>query len=881
MSSERRSVTVYRVLMRLLPREFRSRWGADMIDVFEHRLRQAGRSPFRRMWVWARGLVDLVTQAVTERWQARSQLRPGEGLGQDLRLGARSLLRSPGFSASAMLTLATGIGAATATFAVLHAVSLAPLPYPEPDRLVLLWPEVNGNVAMVDLAEDELTSVSGVSGVSGWTLTLNGVGDPAEIQATVASAGHFDVIGVQPALGRGLRDADALPGSEGVAVLSHDFWVRAFGADPAVLGRVVEMSGAEYDRRTIVGVMPPGYRPFLQDTDVWVPLQGDPALSLEEDRSWYVNQRIARLRPDATLEQAGLEIIPHASRIQARLPRVFDEEEARRATVQPLNEFVAGDTGTVLWVTMGAVTLVLLIACGNVANLLLARGDAQARAHAVRVALGASRGRVARMLLGESAMLAVAGGALGALLAVGLTRTVVYLAPVNFPRVSEIGVDGPVLVYALLVTGATVLVAGLWPALRASRLGATSGLGGGGRGTASSRTGRLGRGLVSLQVALALMVAVGSGLMLRSLDRLMNEDVGMDGRQVLTFKASPSQARYPTRADFTRYYDQVLERIAALPGVAASGAIHLLPGTGGNWSFPVFTGSPVTVGETVPSANFRVIRPGYFETMRIPLLTGRSLTEADGADAEPVVVVNQAFVSRFWPGEDPLTQRLSIFSAEGTPHRVVGVVGDVRQHRRSLEPLPEMYFSPHQAPMDRISLWIMARFEGGGVLDRREEVRRAVWEIDPEVPVVGMDDMESVLVRSTLMTRFLAVLLTSFGVLAVGLGAVGVFGVAAFSAGRRRSEFGLRMAIGATRRGVLSAALRQVLWPVAGGLVGGLALSALASRLLAAVLYQVPPTDPVTFGAVAVLLAGTALLASLLPAWRASRVDPVSVLSAE
>jgi predicted permease len=361
----------------------------------------------------------------------------------------------------------------------------------------------------------------------------------------------------------------------------------------------------------------------------------------------------------------------------------------------------------------------------------------------------------------------------------------------------------------------------------------------------------------------------------------MNEDVGMDGSQVLTFKASPSQARYPTRADFTRYYDQVLERIAALPGVAASGAIHLLPGTGGNWSFPVFTGAPVTDGETVPSANFRVIRPGYFDTMRIPLLTGRSLTEADGADAEAVVVVNQAFVSRFWPGEDPLTRRLSIFSAEGTPHRVVGVVGDVRQHRRSLEPLPEMYFSPHQAPMDRISLWIMARFEGGGVLDRREEVRRAVWEIDPEVPVVGMDDMESVLVRSTLMTRFLAVLLTSFGVLAVGLGAVGVFGVAAFSAGRRRSEFGLRMAIGATRRGVLSAALRQVLWPVGVGLLGGLALSALASRLLSAVLYQVPPTDPVTFGAVAVLLAGTALLASLLPAWRASRVDPVSVLSAE
>ncbi|NNM32770.1 MAG: FtsX-like permease family protein [Gemmatimonadetes bacterium] len=467
------------------------------------------------------------------------------------------------------------------------------------------------------------------------------------------------------------------------------------------------------------------------------------------------------------------------------------------------------------------------------------------------------------------------------MLAAALTGVLASLAPDTFPRLNEIGVDGPVLVCALLMTGGTVVLAGLWPAIRASGAGAKGGLGRGGRGTVSPGTGRLGKGLVSLQVALALTVAVGSGLMLRSLDRLLSEEVGMDGQNVLTFKPSPPEARYETRLDFERYYGQVLERVAAVPGVTDVGAIHLLPGTGGNWSFPVFTGAPVADDETVPSANFRAVRPGYFETVRVPLLRGRTLVDGDSRDAEPVVVVNQAFVDRFWPGEDPLSQRLSVFSASGIAHRVVGVVGDVRQHRRSLAPLPEMYFTPGQAPMDRLSMWIMARFDRGPVVERAAAVRQVVWEIDPEVPIVEMDDMEAVLRRSTHMTRFLALLLTGFGALAVGLGAVGVFGVAAFTAGRRKPEFGLRMAVGATRQSVLRSALRQTLSPVAVGLVGGLAAAAATSRFLSAALYDVAPTDPVTFLGVAALLAATAVLASLLPAWRASRVDPASVLTAE
>lgn len=881
MGRERKSAAGYRVLLKLLPEDFRSRWGPDMVDVFQHRLDEAGQSPVRRAWVWARGFADVVTQALVERSRSLRLASTPRGLGQDLRYGLRGLVRSPGFAVSAALTLALGIGAATATFAVLHGVLLSPLPYPESDRLVLLWPEANGNVAMVDLAREELATVEAVSGLSSWALTLNGVGEPVEIDATMASPTHFEVMGVPPVRGRGFVEGDALPGSEGVVVLSHRFWASAFGADPDVLGRVVEMSGADYDRRTIVGIMPPGYRPFHRDTDVWIPLQGDPAVSLEADQSWYVNERVARLRPGATLAEANREIRPHAEGIRARLPQIFEEQDSRVASVQLLKDYVAGDMGPVLWVTMAAVSLVLLIACGNVANLLLARGEAQARSHSVRVALGASRARVVRMLLAESALLASVGGTLGALFAWSLTGLLARLAPESFPRLDEIGVDGPVLAYGVLLSGAAVVLAGLWPALRAGRPEATGGLGGGGRGTAAAGLGRLGRGLVSLQVALALMVAVGSGLMLRSLDRLLTEEVGMDGEQVLTFKPSPPQARYGTRADFERYYDQVLERVAAVPGVTGVGAIHLLPGTGGNWSFPVFTGAPVAEGETVPSANFRAVRPGYFETLRIPLLRGRTLTRDDSGEGEPVVVVNQAFVERFWPGQDPLSQRLSIFRATGTPHRVVGVVGDVRQHRRSLAPLPEMYFAPAQAPMDQLSLWIMARFEQGPVLGHGDAVRQVVWDIDPEVPIVEMDDMEAVLRRSTLMTRFVALLLTAFGVLAVGLGAVGVFGVAAYASGRRKPEFGLRMAVGATRGSVLATALRQTLSPVGLGLLVGLASAAATSRFLSAALYEVPPTDPLTFVGVALLLAVTALLASLLPAWRASRVDPVSVLTAE
>ena len=576
-------------------------------------------------------------------------------MSQDLRYAIRGLRKAPRFTAVAVTALALGIGAATATYSVVHAVLLRDLPYHEPDRLVMVWPEVNANKAMAALAETEMASLAQVSGISRWTLTLTGFGDPLEIVGTLVSTNHFGLVGTRPALGRDFRQGDDLPGAAGVAILSHEFWTRAFAADTEVVGQTVQISGAEYDRRTVIGVMPRSYRPLTGDTDVWVPLEGDPALGIEEDQSWYVNERVARLAPGATVALANEQIQAHARQVQARLPTIYDEEDASTATVQPLQEFVAGRTGSVLWIAFGAVSLVLLIACANVSNLLLARGEARARTLSVRAALGASRGRVASMLLAESSLLGLVGGGLGVGLAFALVEMIVRLAPADFPRIAEVELSGGVLLYAVVATIGSTLIAGVVPASRASRVDGSTCLGGSVRGTGTRVTGRLTSVLVGTQVALAVVVAVGAGLMLRSLGELLAVDPGIDGTHVLTLRPIPPGGRYTDGDAFRSYYGDVIEQIAAVPGVESVGAIQLLPGTDGNWSFPTFPqGVDLAEGSPTPSVNFRAVRPDYFETVRIPLRDGRLITTYDHGDSEAVAVVNEAFVDRFWAGQSPL-----------------------------------------------------------------------------------------------------------------------------------------------------------------------------------------------------------------------------------
>jgi putative ABC transport system permease protein len=464
---------------------------------------------------------------------------------------------------------------------------------------------------------------------------------------------------------------------------------------------------------------------------------------------------------------------------------------------------------------------------------------------------------------------------------VGLVRTIVRLAPETFPGITSVAINPSVLLFAVAATLAATVLAGLLPAIRLGRVDATASLAGGTRG-AAGHVGRLTPLLVGGQVALAVIVAVGSGLMLRSLETLLSVDPGIDGNGVIAFRPNPPTGRYADGAAFDQFYDQVIERVRAIPGIESAGAIHLLPGTNANWSFPTFPeGYAVTEGAGSPNVNFRAVRGDYFETVRVPIIAGRAPADADRTDSEPVVAVNEAFVARFWPDQDPMGRTLGIFSASGTRYRVVGVVADVHQHGRDVAPLAEMYFSHGQVPWDQMWMWVVARVRTGEPMDAARAVQEAVWALDPDVPVSGIADLAEVLGQSTRTTRFLAVLLSSFGALAVGLAGVGVFGVTTYTSGRRRPEFGVRLALGSSRSEVVRSAALRSLAPVAVGLVVGLVVATATSTLLSSVLFGVEPSDPVTFAGVALLLGSVGVLAAVVPAWRVSRVDPVTVLASD
>jgi putative ABC transport system permease protein len=798
---------------------------------------------------------------------------------QDTRYALRTLRRSPGLTVLVVGTLALGIGASTATFSIVNEVMLEPLPYHEPDRLVVVWPEQNFNAAMVRDLRAAAPAIESVTGISGWAFTLTGQGEPLQIDGARVSPDHFRVLGVRPTLGRDFLEEEGLPGNESVAVISHGLWVRAFDADPSVIGRTIELATNDSPRRTLIGVLPPDFRPIFRDADVWVPLVVSPTTSMGEDPTWYVNDRVARLAPGATIEQASEQVRDYARSAHALMDQAIDASVVEVAGVRPLQADLAGDVGPILWFALGAVSLVLLIACANVANLLLARGEARRSDLAVRSALGAGRERVVRLLLGESVLLGFLGGALGIGLSLLLVRAAVRLAPADFPRLGDVGVDAAVLAYGLAATAAATLLAGLVPALRVSRTDAHAALGGSSRSATAHRTSRMARGLVGAQTALAVVVVVGSGLMLRSLHSMTSEDPGLDGRGVLVLRPTPPEGRYPSGLAFREFYDEVLERVRALPAVERASAIHLLPGRQENWSFPTFIdGVDIVPGQVIPSVNFRVVWPDYFETVGVSVIRGRSLDRTDDQAAEPAVVVNQAFVDRFWPGQEPLGRELRVLSTEGTAYRVVGVVADVRQHGLSRAPRPEMYFVHAQYPVNA-SFWIVARMRGEGrAITGADEVEAAIWGVDPDVPIGGADELAAVIDRSAATTRFITLVLGAFGAFALLLSAVGVFGVTAYGVGRRIPEFGVRIALGASKREVIRSALGGSLVAVVAGLGVGLLAASLSTDALRAALYQIEPTDPLTFWAVAGLLLAVAVTAALVPAWRAGRVDPVTAL---
>jgi len=800
---------------------------------------------------------------------------------RELRFALRRLRAEPGFSLAALATLALGIGAAVAIFTVVDAVMLRPLPYPEADRLVEVLPGQNANIALADAVAEGTPALTATTGLSIWSLTLTGQGEPAAISAQFVDAGFFSVFGVTPVLGRAFGPEERDPSRSDVAILSYGLWQRRFGGDPSVIGRRIQLDGSGHRLRTVIGVMPRGFAaplaPASERIEVWAPLSVGPGRTIATDSTWYVNRIVGRLASGATLAGAAQQVRTTMTRLSSEYAAYIDADAVRTAGAMGLLDAMVGDVRGPLWMLLAAVGLVLLLACTNLANLLLARGEKRRQEFAVRAALGADRTRLVRDQLFESGVLALLGGAAG----VALARLILGFVHVGdasgLPRITTVGLDGRVLVFALFVTAACVIGFGLFPALRATSGDLRGHLGSGVRAPGRTRSGRrLGFALIAAEVALAMVIVTGAALLLTSLRALRAVDSGIQVTHVLAARLEPPSEAYQGKRA-VQLYDELLERLRALPGVQEAGAIQLLPFTYNNWAFPYLAQGhvPDATGR-MPSANFRVVTPGYFRSVGMRILSGRDVDSGDRDGAPAVVVINRAMAQELWPGEDAVGKEIKLFGNQ--PFTVIGVVADVHQHALKEAARPEMYVSLPQFPL--AGMVVMVRTAGDPTALVRS-VRGAIHDVRDDVPISDLRPLADVLSESLARERFFTGVLGFFGLLALSLGAVGVYGVMAYAMGSRRGEFSLRMALGATAGGVVRAALAGGLAPVAVGLGVGLLGAYGATRLLTGLLYGVEPMDPPTVAAAALVLVSVAAMAIWIPARRAGRADPARVLSAE
>ena len=803
-----------------------------------------------------------------------------ETLWQDLRYGARMLRKQPGFTLIAVLTLSLGIGANTAIFSVVNAVLLRPLPFAEPERLVWLWdtqPQLpTAPTSLPDFLgwKAQNKSFEHLAAFQSGSMFLDTGDGMRDTPVGLVTPETFALFRVSPILGRTFTDEETLPGRFRVAVLSHALWQSRYGSDPNVLGRTIDVSGAPY---TVIGVMPKGFS-FPDRAEFWRPLPIDPN---KLDPGPHYLRVVGRLKPEVTLAQAQAEM----STLAVRLSEQFKEKNAGHGVkLELLRDVVVGDIGPALFVLLGAVGFVLLIACANVANLLLARVGARQKEIAVRTALGASRLRIARQLFTESLMLSLGGGAAGLLIAVWGVNWLVSLGPGTIPRVHEIAVDPRVVSFTLLISVATSLLFGLAPALQASRPDLTGALKEGVRGSAGLSRNRLRSVLVMSEVSLSLVLLIGAGLMIRSFAKLNQVDPGFNPDQVLTMGVTLLRSKYPDDERVASFYSQLLERAAATPGVASAGAISDLPLLGSNTS-DSFTieGRPPVAKQEEPSTEYHVVTPRYFESMGIPLLAGRDFTWTDTKQSPNVVVINQAFARRHFAGESPLGHRLRLQGQERDPLLIVGVVGDVRQLGLDKQPVPEAFVPFLQDPLSTTynrSMTIVARTKSdpGAVAG---SLRAALTSLDKSVPVYALKPMTEYLRDSLARRRFNLILLTAFGGVALALAAVGIYGVISYGVTQRTHEIGIRMALGAAKGDVLRLVVRQGMLMALGGVAIGLLASLALTRLMETLLFDVSVTDPLTFTVIALLLTSVALLACFVPARRATKVDPLVALRYE
>ena len=800
---------------------------------------------------------------------------------QDVRYALRSLRRSPGFAAAAIATLALGIGANAAVFSLVRSVLLRPLPFPAPDSLVSIaeansrkgWSAMPASAPNFLDWEAGARSFSSMGAYTTGPIALTGRGEPEQLSATWVTAGFFPTLGVGPELGRAFDSAETVRGHDRVVVLSHGLWMRRFGGDPSTVGSSVRIDGEPF---TVLGVMPPSFRFPEEGADAWVPLAFGPEVATQ--RGAHYLEVVARRRPGVAEDGAAAELHAIADRLRVAYPRT---NEGTTAVVRRLSDTLVGEVRPALLMLLAAVGLVTLIACANVANLLLIRASRRSSEIAVRTALGASRARLTRQLLTESLVLASAGAAAGLALAAVSLDLIVRLAPADVPRLSEVRIDGGVLAFTALWTLAAALVFGLAPALAAVKAGPMRSLRSWGSDAASGRGPvRLRRLLVAAQVAVALVLLVGAGLLVKSLARLSSVDPGFRAEQVLAFDLTLPEARYPNEARQGEFARELLSRVRALPGAQSAAAVFGLPLTGLSFSSSMRIGN-APEGADEPSAQLRVASDDYFRTLGIPLVAGRLFGPGDAYGGPHAILASQAAARRFWPAGDAVGQHVRFGARPGTTRiegEIVGIVGDVRDAELGVGPRPEFYASMAQAPVAAFHVAIRTSGRPGALAD---PVRAAVHGLDPEIVVNGLSSLGEIVSRSVARPRFTTRLLLLFAVMALTLSAVGIYGVIAFAVSQRTREIGIRMALGADRRAVRGLVMRDGLRLTLAGLGLGLAGAFAATRLLAGFLYEVRPADLATHLIVTLILLGVALAACWIPARRASRVEPMAALRSE
>jgi putative ABC transport system permease protein len=800
---------------------------------------------------------------------------------RDASYGFRMLRKSPGFTAVAVIALALGIASTTAIFSVVDSVLLHPLPYPQSDQIVYVSQtnrttgEITGNFSPANYldvaAQNHVFSVMAAG--RGWPGNLSGSDRPERVRMTMTTASFFQLFGTAPMLGRVLQQADDNAGSDHVVVLSYGLWTRRYGADRALVGHNIELDGQPYE---VVGVMPPSFSPDDYG-ELWLPSQWGvpshplaPAADPRQMRDRNYLDAWGRLKPGVSLKQARAELSALGARLEKQYP---DSNDNTGVGFVPIQDYMVGDVRPMLLVLLAAVAFVLLIGCANVANLLLARATGRTREISIRAAMGAGRLRIVRQLLTESILLALMGGLLGILLASWAVPALLALSPAEIRHFGQVGINKEVLGFSLALSVLTGIVFGFVPALQSSATNLNETLKEGERGSTGGK-GYTRSALIIAEVGLSLILLVGTGLMVKSFSRLLAVNPGFDATHLLVFNIGLSSTSTPEQQD--AFYHQVVERLRTLPGVQSVGAVSRLPLVSGNSSRSF----------TVPGsarkdyeADIRVSTPDYFRAMRIPLLEGRTFTDADSAGSFHPAIVNEAFVQSFFPGQDVIGKSIADFGPTADRLQIVGVVGSVRHVGLESSPRPEIQLPFGQAHWP--SSFVVVRATLSDPTTLTGSVQNAVWSVDKSVPLANVRTMEDVVASSVLRRKFTMLLLVIFAGMAVLLAAIGLYGVMSYSVSQRKHEIGIRMALGAQRRDVLMLMVGSGMGLVGAGLVLGIIASLGLTRLITGMLFGVSATDPLTFVLVSLGLAAVALLANYFPARRAAKVDPMVALRYE